>query len=81
MTLSYSLTPLSDAVAATIRKGIIEYWNEVASCDDLGEVPGDLVHDREVKVAELLLTGQVSDVYEASRLTAEFECMRRLLES
>ena len=73
MAISHSLTPLSDAVAAAIRKGLVEYWNEIDGCDDLGEAPGDLAHETEARVTELLLTGQVCDVYDASRITAEFE--------
>ena len=78
MAVSLKLVPLSDAVAAAIRSGSIDYWTEIGNCDGLGEVPGDLVDETGVLVTDLLSTGQISDIYEASRITAMFECKRRL---
>lgn len=78
MALSHSLTPLSDAEAEATRKDLVTYWIAIAQGDDLGGVPGDLVHEMEVKVTELLQTNQVCDVYEAHRLTVRFEYERRL---
>lgn len=77
MALSHILTPLSDAVAAGFRKDVINYWDAMAQLDDLGGTLGELVRETEVKVTELLQTGQAYDVYLAARLTAEFHCHRQ----
>ena len=78
MSQAHILVPLSDAVAERIRSDLVQYWNEIDNCDDLGEVSWDLVCETRVQVTDLLVTGQVSDVNEASRITARFECIRRL---
>jgi uncharacterized membrane-anchored protein len=78
MVLSHSLTPLSDAEAEATRRDLIVYWKAIAQSDDLGGVPGDLVHEMEARVTELLQSNQVCDVYEAHRLTARFDYDRRL---
>jgi hypothetical protein len=70
-----SLIPLADSIAE-LRKFLIEYWNLVATHDELGGALGSLVRETEVKVAELLQTGDSWDVYEAHRLTAAFEYTR-----
>jgi len=75
-TSSQSLEPLSDADVVRTRKGLAEYWTQVEHCDDLTELPEDLVRDAKIRVTELLATGQNCDVYEASRVTAEFEYKR-----
>jgi hypothetical protein len=71
--------PLSDADALKVRKDVIAYWNGIDKCDDLDGALSDLVREKEIAVTELLQTGQPSDVYEASRITAEFEYRRSLL--
>jgi len=77
MVLSFSLTPLSDTQAEDVRDQLIRYWNAIDQCPDLTGVLGDLFHDTETKVTELLQSNQVDDVYEAMRLSAWFEYMRR----
>jgi hypothetical protein len=68
--------PLPNQIAA-LRSGIVEYWNAFATCDDGGGFLGSLVRETEVKVTELLETGDPCDVYEASRVTAAFEFTRQ----
>lgn len=72
------LIPLPDSVVTELRSNLVFYWNAVATCDELGGVLGSLVRETEVKVTELLETGNPWDVYEASRLTAKFDFTRRL---
>ena len=72
------LTPLSATVVNELRSTLVNYWNAVATCDELGGVPESLVRETEIKVTELLETGDPWDVYEASRITAEFEFTRCL---
>ncbi len=71
------LIPLPDSIAE-LRRNVIDYWIAIAMCDNLGGVSGDLVRETEVRVTELLERGDNFAVYEASRITAEFECIRRL---
>ena len=78
MALSYSLKPLPDSDAEATRSDLVTYWNAIAQSDDLAGALGDLVHETEVKVTELLQRNQVGDVYEAHRLTVWFEYLRRL---
>jgi hypothetical protein len=70
------LTPLPASLVTEIRRGLVNYWNAVATCDELVGALGSLVRETEVRVTELLETGDPWDVYEASRLTARFECIR-----
>jgi hypothetical protein len=79
MALSHTLTPLSDAVAEDLRRKVINHWNAIAQSDDLGGPLGELVRETEVKVTELLQTGQICDIYVANRITAEFEYRRQAL--
>lgn len=78
MTITYRrLIPLPASVVTELRSNLVEYWNAVATCDELGGDLGGLVRETEVKVTELLQSGDPWDVYEASRLTADFEFTRR----
>ena len=70
-------TPLPTSIAE-LRNGIVQYWNKIANRDDLGGVPGSLVRDAEIKVTELLETGEPPDIITAARVTAEFEYTRQL---
>lgn len=81
MTLSLRLTPLSDVEAEGTRSRLIQYWIWFDQQDDLTGVPGDLVYETRAKVMELLQTNQPADVYEADRLTTDFEFNRRRLYS
>jgi hypothetical protein len=72
------LIPLPASAVAELRSSLVDYWNRVATCDELGGVPGNLVRETEVIVTELLQSGDPWDVYEASRITAEFDYTRRL---
>lgn len=72
------LIPLPGSVVTELRSDLVTYWNAVAFCDDLGGILGSLVRETEVEVTELLESGDPCDVYEACRLTAEFEFTRRL---
>jgi hypothetical protein len=74
MALSHSLIPLSNKDAEVVRKGLIDFWNAIDQCDDLRGVPWGSVRETEIRVTELLQSNQVPDVYEASRITAEFLC-------
>ena len=71
------LIPLPDKIAE-LREDLVIYWNAIVMCDDLVGVLGDLVRETEVRVTELLETGDPWDVYEASRETASFEITRQL---
>lgn len=70
------LIPLPDGIES-IRRDLVEYWNRIAFIDALGGVAGSLVHETSAQVTELLETGDPADVYEASRLTAKFDVIRR----
>jgi len=72
------LIPLPTSFVTELRSNLVEYWNAVATCDELGGVLGSLVRETEVKVTELLESSDPWDVYEAGRLTAVFEFTRRL---
>jgi hypothetical protein len=72
----HRLIPLPDSLVGELRKRLVDYWNAVASCDELGGVLGSLVRETEIKVTELIATGDPWDVYEASRVTAEFDYVR-----
>lgn len=72
------LIPLPDSVVTELRSNLVQYWNAVATCDELGGVPGSLVREKEVEVTELLQSSDPLAVYQASRLTAEFDVARRL---
>lgn len=78
---SHSLMPLSDADALRCRREVVNYWDAINQCDDLGGVPGELVRETEIRVTELLQSGLSSDLYEANLITARFECQRQLLSS
>jgi len=69
--------PLPDLNVELRRKRIIDYWNAIATCDDLGGNIGSLVRETEVKVTELLESGDVQDVLVADRITAAFEYVRQ----
>src|SRR5262245_14943075 len=73
MTLSHSLTPLSDSEAEVIRAHLVFYWKAVATDQKLIGVLGEQVHETEAKVTELLQQNTAAAVYEASRITARFE--------
>jgi len=73
MAISRSLMPLSDAVARSLRKGLVEYWNGISSSDDLSGVLRGRVRETEVRVTELLESGSDEDLLEANRLTVAFE--------
>jgi hypothetical protein len=75
---SRRLIPLSDSFVTELRSNLVLYWNAVATCDELGGALGSLVRETEVKVTELLESNAPWAVYEASRITAEFEYTRRL---
>ena len=77
MTLSHSLCPLSDEEAEATRDGIIAYWKTIAQRKDLIGALGELVHETEAKVTELLQQNSVASVYEAARLTVHFEYERQ----
>lgn len=77
MPQSHSLTPLSDSEADATRATLVQYWNAIAQLDDLAGALGDLVHDTEAKVTELLQTNRNCDVAEASVITARFDYLRR----
>lgn len=68
--------PIPDSIAER-RSNLIGYWNATATCDDLGGILGSLVRDTEVRVTELLSSGDPEDVEKADRLTAFFEISRR----
>jgi hypothetical protein len=70
------LLPLSDAEALEVRKNLVWYWNEAGQCPRLRGVLGELVRETEIKVTELLETGQTCDVQKADRLTAAFHYLR-----
>jgi len=76
---NHNLTTLSDAAALECRKELVQYWNAINQCDDLGGVLGELVRETEIRVTELLESGRASDLLEAHRITAAFECQRQLL--
>jgi hypothetical protein len=78
MSITRRLTPLPASIVVELRRNLVEYWNAVALCDELGGVLGSLVREVEVKVTELLESGDSWDVYEANRITAEFDYTRRL---
>lgn len=78
MTSSYVLTPLRDAVAEELRRSVIQYWTAIAQSDDLGGALGERVRETEVAVTELLQSGSLCDLYEAQRVTAQFEYERQL---
>jgi len=71
-------TPLPASIAE-LRRNVIDYWNAIATCDDVGGALGSLVRETEIRVTELMNSGDPQDVYEASRLTAAFEYTRRML--
>jgi hypothetical protein len=73
MITDHRLIPLPDSLVDEFRKRLVNYWNAVAICDELGGVPESLVRETEIRVTDLLLSGDPWDVYEASRITAEFE--------
>jgi hypothetical protein len=77
MVMNHTLVPLSDAIAEKMRADLVIYWTAVDNCEDLGGIPWDLVYEKRSQVMDLLTSGQVNDVYEASRLTAKFECERQ----
>jgi hypothetical protein len=77
-TTNRRLISLPASVVTELRSNLVEYWNAVATCDELRGVLGSLVRETEVKITELLATGDPWDVYEASRLTAKFDITRRL---
>lgn len=79
MTKTYvrQLIPLPDSIPE-LRRGIVNYWNAIATCDNLGGVPGSLVRETEIKVTELLETGDPLNVVEAARVTAAFEYTRQM---
>lgn len=72
MPSGYVLTPLRDDAAEGLRRKVIDYWNALAQSDDLGVALGERAREMEIRVTELLQTGQVCDVYEANRITAKF---------
>ena len=76
MALSHSLRPLSDSDAEATRSDLVSYWAAIAQSDDLIGVLGDLVHETEAKVTELLQLNTPYAVYEAHRLTVRFEYLR-----
>ena len=72
------LIPLPGSNVTEHRANLVIYWTAVASCDDLGGALGTLVHDTEVRVTELLQSGDERDVYEACKITAKFEYLRQI---
>lgn len=56
------------------RQHLVGYWNNVAFREDLVGVPGSLVRDTEIRITELLEDGSLEAIYQAMRLTVEFEC-------
>lgn len=60
------------------RRSIVDYWNAIAICENLGGISGSLLRETEVEVTELLETGDPRNVYGAMRITAAFEYQRRL---
>jgi hypothetical protein len=77
MVLSHSLKPLSDSNAEVIRANLVEYWKAAAQCEGLTGILGDFVHETEAKVTELLQRNEVETVYEALRLTVQFDTERQ----
>jgi hypothetical protein len=73
MVISYSLTPLSDSDAEATRSRLIEYWTAIVQSEELTGVLGDLVHETQARVTELLSTNEICDVYEANIITARFD--------
>jgi hypothetical protein len=76
MIINHRLIPLPDSLVAQHRKGLVDYRNAVNACDGLEGVLGSLVRETEIRVTDLLQSGEPCDVYEASRITAEFEYIR-----
>lgn len=69
------LMPCPDA-DSKLRGVLVNYWNAIANCEEMGGLSGDLVRETEVRVTELLNTGNPFDLQLASRITARFECER-----
>lgn len=79
MALSHSLTPLPDPEAEEIRDLVVNYWVSIDQNQELVGALGELVHETEAKVTELLQRNTVDAVHQAHRLTAKFEYRRQSL--
>lgn len=60
-----------------LRTQLIEYWNAIATCDELSGALLSLVRDTEIRVTELLATCRDDDLNQAQRITAAFEYKRQ----
>lgn len=81
MTLSLRFTPLSDSEAECVRSEVVRLWVDLDQGNDLTGVPEDLACEKRAEVMELLQANQVSDVYRAWRLTADFVYLLKQLHS
>lgn len=75
MIVTHELPPLSETKELEIRRLIVDFWNGFSICDDLSGTLRELLREMEIKVTDLLGTGQGDDVYDAWRITIRAACL------